>query len=193
MDQKRIYEECPVLESNRYLLRQTRQDDLDGLLAIYSDRGALPFFNSDNCNGDNFYYTTRERMREALDFWDYSYRNSWFARLTILEKETGAIIGTTELCYRESEDAFNGMCILRLDVGSRYETEAVLCELFELISPHTDTLLGSRGIVTKAPIYAVERIEALKKAGFVPSEHLLVGGHDGYRYNGYWTFDGVRE
>jgi len=58
-----------------------------------------------------------------------------------------------------------------------------------LLVPQTDGLLGSRGIVTKAPIYAVERIKALKQVGFTPSEHLLAGGNDGYRYNGYWTLE----
>ena len=183
-----IYEACPILENDRYLLRLTQQDDLESLLPIYSDLNALPFFNSDNCHGDNFYYTTRERMQKALNFWDYSYKNGWFARMTIIEKQTGMIIGTVELCYRVSEDAFNGMCILRVDVGSRYETASVLTEIFGLIAPHTDELLGSHGIVTKAPIYSVERIKALKAVGFAPSEYLLVGGHDGYQYNGYWTW-----
>lgn len=181
-----IYENCPVLEDGHYLLRLTRAEDLDGLLPVYSDRNALPFFNSDNCHGDNFYYETRERMKEVLDFWDYSYKNGWFARMTIIDKAADAVLGTAELCLRSSEDAFNGMCILRVDVGSAYETEEVLTGVFALLVPRTDALLGSRGILTKAPIYAVERIKALKNNGFAPSEHLLQG-HDGYLYNGYWT------
>ena len=107
--------------------------------------------------------------------------------MTILEKNSGHIIGTVELCYRASEDAFNGMCILRVDVGSEYETEDILTEVFGTIVPYTDELLGTHGIVTKGPIYAVERIKALKNNGFMQSEHLLVGGYDGYQYNGYWT------
>lgn len=182
-----IYEKCPELESEHYLLRLTGMEDLEGLLSVYSDRNALPFFNSDNCHGDIFYYTTRERMKEAMDFWEYSYKNRWFVRMTILEKNSGHIIGTVELCYRASEDDFNGMCILRVDVGSEYETEDILTEVFGTIVPYTDELLGTHGIVTKGPIYAVERIKALKNNGFMQSEHLLVGGYDGYQYNGYWT------
>lgn len=185
-----IFEKCPELKSEHYLLRLTGAEDLEGLLAVYSDRNALPFFNSDNCNGDNFYYTTPERMKEAMDFWAYSYKNGWFARMTITERSGSHIIGTAELCRRASEDAFDGMCILRVDVGSGYETEAVLTEIFGLILPHTDELLGTRGIVTKGPVYAVERVRALKNNGFTLSEQLLTGGHDGYRYNGYWTVGG---
>ena len=182
-----VYEKCPELKSEHYRLRLTAAEDLEGLLQVYSDVNALPFFNSDNCHGDNFYYTTRERMKEALDFWETSYKNGWFARMTITEIASGKILGTVELCRRASEDAFDGMCILRVDVGSGYETEAVLTEVFGLIAPYTDGLLGTRGIVTKGPVYAVERVKALKNNGFLPSEQLLVGGHDGYRYNGYWT------
>lgn len=48
-----IYEECPTLESERFILRLFEDSDRDDLLAVYSDKNALPFFNSDNCDGDN--------------------------------------------------------------------------------------------------------------------------------------------
>ena len=61
-----------------------------------------------------------------------------------------------------------------------------LYELFSLITPKLEGMLGCRGVLTKAPIYAVERINAIRKAGFRKSEHLLVG-NNGYAYDGYWT------
>lgn len=48
-----IYEKCPVLQNDRFIIRLTTKDDCDDLLEVYSDKNALPFFNSDNCNGDN--------------------------------------------------------------------------------------------------------------------------------------------
>ena len=69
---KPIYEEIPVLENDDYLLRFVTADDANDLLKVYSDKNALPFFNSDNCHGDNFYYSTIERMNEAIQFWLYS-------------------------------------------------------------------------------------------------------------------------
>ena len=45
---------------------------------------------------------------------------------------------------------------------------------------------ANKGVLTKAPIYAVERIKAIQKVGFVKSEHLLIG-KTGYAYDGYWT------
>lgn len=93
------------------------------MLKVYSDKNALPFFNSDNCEGDNFYYATKEKMFKVMNFWDISYKNGWFARLSIIDKTVPAVIGTVELCLRVSEDEFNNMGILRVDVRSDYEKE----------------------------------------------------------------------
>ena len=181
-----VYETCPILENERFLLRLTTNEDCDDLLKVYSDKNALPFFNSDNCDGDNFYYPTKERMAEALSFWKLSYENGWFARLSIIDKSVSNVIGTIELCLRVSEDEFNNMGILRVDVRSDYEKEDVLYDIVALVTPHLPEKLGCNGIITKAPIYAVERIKAIQKAGFTKSEHLLIG-KTGYAYDGYWT------
>ena len=182
-----IYESCPTLESEKYIIRLFKDEDCDDLLKVYSDKNALPFFNSDNCDGDNFYYSTKERMSEALAFWHMSYENGWFARLSIVDKATSGIIGTVELCLRISDDAFNHMGVLRVDVRSDFEEETVLYDIFSLVTPKLEDLLGCKGVLTKAPIYAVERIKAIQKAGFTKSEHLLMG-KNGYAYDGYWTY-----
>lgn len=181
-----IYEACPVLENEKFLLRAVADEDCDDLLKVYSDKNALPFFNSDNCDGDNFYYATKIRMAEALEFWKLSYKNGWFARLSIVDKTASNVIGTIELCLRVSDDEFDQMGILRIDVRSDYEKEEELYDITALIAPHLSEMLGCNGIITKVPIYAVERRKAIERAGFVKSEHLLIG-KNGYVYDGYWT------
>lgn len=180
-----IYETCPRLESEKFILRLFDDNDCDDLLKVYSDKNALPFFNSDNCDGDNFYYSTRERMEEAIDFWRMSYENGWFVRLSIIDKEISRVIGTVELCLRVSEDEFNNMGILRVDVRSDYEREDTLYDVFSLITPELEKMLDCKGVITKAPIYAVERIKAIQKVGFTKSEYMLIG-KTGYAYDGYW-------
>lgn len=182
-----IYKKCPTIENSNFLLRMVTKEDCEDLLEVYSDKKALPFFNSDNCNGDNFYYTTKERMMEAIDFWLLSYENGWFVRLAITDKLLSKVIGTIELCLRVSEDAFDHMGILRVDVRSEYEKEEILFEIFSLITPQIEELIGCKGVITKAPIYAIDRIEAVKRVGFEKSEELLIGGHNGYAYDGYWV------
>ena len=181
-----IYRTCPTLESETFLVRLFQEADCDDLLKVYSDKKALPFFNSDNCDGDNFYYATRERMAEAIRFWKTSYENGWFARLSVVDKSASCVIGTVEVCLRVSEDFFNQMGILRVDVRSDYEREDVLFEIFSLVTPKLAEMLGCKGVLTKAPIYAVDRIHAIQRVGFQKSKHLLIG-KTGYAYDGYWT------
>lgn len=181
-----VWKDVPVLEDGTFLLRKTKPQDADGLLAVYSDKAALPFFNSDNCDGDNFYYTTSERMQQALDFWTMAYENGWFVRMTILHQETGEILGTAELCRRVSEDAFDNSCILRLDLKSEAERQDVLEPVMKLLIPHLNDWFGTERIITKVPPYAIERAAAAEAAGFVPDEHVLLG-KDGTQYTHYWS------
>lgn len=90
------------------------------------------------------------------------------------------------MCLRVSEDNFNNMGILRVDVRSDYEQEDILCDIFSLITPKLEEALGCKGVLTKAPIYAVDRIKAIQEVGFTKSEHLLIG-KTGYADDGYWT------
>lgn len=182
-----IYESCPKLESRRFLLRLIDEEDLDDLIEIYSDKNALPFFNSDNCHGDNFYYPTKEKMQKAIRFWITSYKERWFVRWTIVDKSIGKAIGTIEMFHRESDDAFNHCGVIRVDVGSRYENAADIYDILSLIIPPSFDLFRCAEVITKAPIYAVERTEALKKIGFHESEHRMIGTYDRYVYKDYWT------
>ncbi len=74
------YEKCPEFENENFLLRMVHAEDLEDLLKVYSDKKAVPFFNSDNCHGDTFYYDTKEKMKKAIDFWFYSYEQKYFVR-----------------------------------------------------------------------------------------------------------------
>ena len=47
-------------------------------------------------------------------------------------------------------------------------------------------MLGCSGVITKAPIYAVERIKAISKIGYTKSNDLLIGKNN-YAYDGYWV------
>ena len=49
-----VYKNCPEYENEDYLVRMVCQEDRMDLLKVYSDKRAVPFFNSDNCGGDDF-------------------------------------------------------------------------------------------------------------------------------------------
>ena len=71
-----VYEQIPVMESEKFLLREIKDGDAEDLLRVYSDKDAVPLFNSDNCvNG--FYYTTMEEMKDTIAFWKREYQNRY--------------------------------------------------------------------------------------------------------------------
>ena len=182
-----VYETPPVLENERYLIRFIRKEDCDDLLCVYSDEKAVPFFNSDNCNGDDFHYITKERMQQAIDFWLREYGMRYYVRFAICDKrKNNAAIGTLEIFNRQADDFFTDCGLLRLDLRSDYEQEEEIGNLLSLIVSPFFTLFSCSMIATKAIPAAKERISALKTFGFELSAEPLIGGHDGTVYGDYW-------
>ncbi len=180
-----VYVNCPEFESKLFKLRFISIGDCDDLLKVYSDKKSVPLFNSDNCGGDDFYYTTRERMEQALDYWKFEYDRKGFVRWSIIDKKHNAVIGTIELFHRDSKDYFNNCGLLRLDLRSDYETKDNIVNILELIIDKTYTLFECNIIATKAVPIASERIKALNELGFLPADKKLIG-HDGTEYSSYY-------
>ncbi len=161
-----VYIKCPEYRSKLIILRKTVMEDAEELLKCYSDENAVPLFNSDNCHGDDFHYTTIERMREAIKFWDFSYDNGYFVRWTVILNSTSEKTGTVEMFHRIAEDEFNHFGILRIDLQSKYETHQIIDEILEIASENFYKAFEVEAILTKAVPGALERIASLRKNGF---------------------------
>lgn len=183
-----VYEICPQFENRTYLLRLVMEDDYKDLLKVYSDEKAVPFFNSDNCGGDDFYYTTESRMKEVIKYWLWEYNRRGFARWSVIDKNTNEAIGTIELFHRDSDDYFTNCGLLRLDLRSDYQTATEIENILSLIIQPTFELFDCDKIATKAIPEAKERRKALSNMGFVFSKEKLIG-HDGTSYNYYFVFE----
>lgn len=181
-----VYKKCPLFEDEKYLLRFVSIDDCLDLLKVYSDKKAVPFFNSDNCGGDNFYYTTEKRMQEAINYWLWEYDRKGFVRWSIVSKDKDEAIGTIELFHRKAHDFFTNCGLLRLDLRSDYEIQAEIENILSLIIPYTYDLFQCDKIATKAIPDARERINALENLNFSPSNEKLIG-HDGTEYDFYYV------
>lgn len=182
-----VYECCPVLEDSRFLLRLVEEGDWADLLKVYSDKAAVPIFNSDNCTGD-FYITTQEDMQRMIQFWLMEYGQRYYVRWSILDRAAGAAIGTVELFHRKAEDFFDDVGLLRLDLGSGCENEADIAQLLSLILPASFGWFHCSRIATKAKPIAEARIRALTKLGFQKRSEYLYG-YDGRAYGDYYTLD----
>lgn len=181
-----VYKEFPVLKNDKYELCPLKDEFLHDLLKVYSDVNAVQFFNGDNCHGDNFFYETEERMKQALDFWKEAYEKGWFVRFAILDNQANEVIGTIEGFRREENDYFTDCGLLRLDLRSDYEKSSEIESIMSLISVPSFEIFGCTKVATKTFPNGNERKKALKSLGFELSDEPLIG-HDGTKYYGYYV------
>ena len=181
------YEKCPIYENENYLLRLVEASDASDLLQVYSDEKAVPYFNSDNCNGDDFHYTTLERMQSAIGFWLWASQDKGFVRGAVIDKNARQAIGTIELFNRQAQDYFNNCGLLRLDLRSDYERTECIREILSLIVPPAFELFVCRMIATKIPPFATRRRDAAEQLGFTASEEKMIGGDDHKAYTDYFV------
>lgn len=175
-----IYKKCPYFENDNYLLRLVNTCDAIDLLEVYSDQKSLPLFNSDNCHGDDFHYTSVNRMLEAIEYWILEYKNKGFVRFSIIDRHNHKAIGTIELFHRVANDYYGGCGILRLDLKSNYEQKEIIEEILSLIIKSSYSLFNCAMIATKAKPYAKQRRCALEALGFHLSKEILVGHSASY-------------
>lgn len=183
---KNVYEECPTLENESFKLRLVEMADAPDLLKVYSDEKAVPFFNSDNCDGDDFYYRTLERMEKGIEFWLWAYKDKGFVRWSILDKASNEAVGTIELFHRDSEDYFNHCGLLRLDLRSDYERKDRIVEILSLIMEQAYDLFDCTMLATKAIPSALERRMALETLEYQETGEMLVSPK-GIKYGDYWS------
>ena len=155
-----VYKNCPEYENEDYLVRMVCQEDRMDLLKVYSDKRAVPFFNSDNCGGDDFYYTFWAKSDTdgtkmyigATQLYDPKNNggdSEGFVRLTIVSKATDEAIGTIELFHRDADDYFTNCGLLRLDIHSDYEMTSEIIKILRLIMEPAYSLFHCDKIATK--------------------------------------------
>ena len=179
-----VYKACPEVGDGRFRLRLVRREDCSELLKVYSDPAAVPLFNSDNCNGDDFFYRTMERMMQGIEMWLWSYDHGWFVRWTILDGNEA--VGTVELFARDQQHADAHEAILRLDLRSDYERQEPVRAILALLLPAAFDWFGAARILTKAKPIAQRRIHILQEFGFAPLTEPMTA-HDGSPLGDYWV------
>ncbi len=167
-----VYKEARPVKGKHLTLQLIAPEDAEDLLCCYSDEKAAPLFNDDNCTG-GFFMRSVDDVRNAIRFWLKSYQNGEFVRYAIVAG--GKAVGTIEL--------FNGgehfgvpqadvpqAGVLRLDLASAYETEAVLSEVLHLVIDELAPVFRLEAILTKAAPVGEKRRAMLTKLGFVETQ-----------------------
>ena len=176
-----VFSVCPEYETGHFKIRKLKAEDADELFLCYSDPEAARFFNGDCC-GDDFYYTDKDKFRECVEYWLSRYEAQDFVRWSIQDKEKKFLIGTVEVCP-SLKYAVDGkmMGILRIDLKSEYEKQAVLEELVDILMVHIYEDFQVASVIMKIQKDAKERQKLIKKYQFVSAkEECNIGFSDYY-------------
>lgn len=171
-----------------FSLRDLAIDDWKELIVVYKDAMCIPFFNSDNCHGDIFYYSTEERMKKAISFWLDSIEKGYFTRKVIVDNSNNRAIGTMEYFVRSGEENYNDTIVLRVDVHHYYEKKKALFKIIGIAIREAFSKTNCKTLITKGWDYAIERREALKLLGFKEQDDDLIG-HNKEKYSNYWLLN----
>ena len=160
------YQDCPVYETEQFILRLVEEDDVEDLLECYSDPGSARLFNSENCTSD-FVFGSVDEMRDCIRFWVDEYRSRSFVRFSIVDRVTHKAVGTIEI-FVKGEDLMGvgKVGVLRVDLASRYETTGVFAELMDLAGGRFYDDFAFEGMVAKAIPEAEERVNTLRNRGY---------------------------
>ena len=156
-----VYEQCPIYETQSFILRLVKLEDAKDLLMCYSDKENVKGFNADFCTSD-FYYSTVCEMEDCIRFWLEEYRKQYYVRFSVVDKSDSRAIGTVEIFGGEAG-------VLRIDLSSKYNTEKSFKEILKLtIEQFVDDLgIGSVKIKTSN---IPEKISCIESFGFIPSK-----------------------
>ena len=117
-----------------------------------------------------------------MEYWLSRYEAQDFVRWSIQDKEKKSLIGTVELCP-SLKYAVDGkmMGILRIDLKSEYEKQAVLEELVDILMVHIYEDFQVASVIMKIQKDAKERQKLIKKYQFVSAkEECNIGFSDYY-------------
>ena len=180
-----VFTVCPEYETEHFKIRKLEAGDVEGLFPCYSDPEAARYFNGDCC-GDDFYYTDKDKFRKCVEYWLSRYEARDFVRWSVLDKETGLLIGTLEVCP-SLKYAVDGrkMGILRIDLKSEYERWPVLKELMDVLICHIYEDLEVASIIMKIQKDAGERQKLIKEYQFVDAKEECNISLEDY-YIRYW-------
>lgn len=158
-----------VYETEHFLLRPVRAEDARELLECYRDPEAVTVMNADCCTTD-FHFETPEQMRACIDFRLKEMARGAYVRFAVTDKSSRSVIGAAEI--------FGGTFgVLRLDLCTAYETEALLVELLTLAAERLGADFSAEFVCFKAVPKARARVAALKACEFEPAKDFRPGLH----------------
>ena len=174
--------QCPVLENRRYRLRPVAPGDGEDLLAIYSDARVQPFLEP---GAPSVPPASPAQVQALIAAWQEECRAHRGTHWALEDRLSARVVGAVALSRREDDGFFADCALLRLDLHGDWERERLIADLLSLLVDAAYDLSACSLLATRAPRGATERIRALRRAGFRPTDEPLRDGEGRLTY-GYF-------
>lgn len=163
------FEKCPEFETDNFLINKTKIEDAVDLFEVYSDLKTKAHINTDQ--SDVCLLESFEGVQSVIKRWEKAYNDRDYIRWTIVSKDNMKCVGTIELAPTPKDlKFFDGLCrsgILRVDLLSTYETEAVFSEIYAISNTEIIELFGIEKLITKGNLKEINRIKGLRNGRYV--------------------------
>ena len=161
-----------IAETERCVIRETTEQDLEALYEIYSEPSITKYT-------EGLYRDREEELAYIRDYIDHQYRFFEFGIWSVLEKKSRRLIGRAGFSNREGfEEPELGYVIAAPYQGQGFATE--VCT--KLLAYGRDYIRFS-GVNAFTVAENTASVRLLKRLGFVYREEILIDGKAHQRYN----------
>lgn len=159
-----------ILETERCLIRETRPEDVDAFYQIYSNPAITEFMED--------LYPEKEQEREYIrEYIEKVYAYYEFGVWTVVEKESGDIIGRAGFSYREGYDEPE----LGFIIGVPWQRKGYAEEVCRAILNYGWENLGFDRVQVLVEVWNEASLKLCGKLGFHAAEELTMGDRQYFR------------
>ena len=160
-----------ILETERLLVRETTEEDLDALYEVYADPSISLYT-------ENLYEDRDEERAYIRDYIKHVYTFCGYGIWSVIHKESGKLIGRAGLACREGYETPE----LGYVIGVPYQRQGYATEVCRAILEYADERLGFPMI---RAVFEPENLASAKlceKLGFIKEEQVQLDGKNMLQY-----------
>ena len=151
-----LFNEFPILQTQRLTLRQMSQDDLSEIFALYSDDLVTQFIDIESIS-------TKDEAQELLDFFLTHYTNKNAVRWAITEQPSNELIGTIGFNGFDRQASFTE---IGYDLMPQYWRNGIMSEAILAVLTYGFNTLNLHGIEANVTLGNQASEKLLEKLGF---------------------------
>lgn len=160
-----------ILRTARCLIRETIPEDVESFYQIYSHPAITEYM-------EGLYPEVEEERQYVRDYIEKVYTFFGFGVWTVIERETGAVIGRAGFSYREGFDELE----LGFIIGVPWQRRGYAEEVCRAVLAYGWSALEFRQVQALVEPENIPSVRLCEKLGFRKDENVNVGEKEYYRF-----------